>query len=181
MNLLFVGPVNPIKGVIYLVRALRILRERGSKVHLHVIGAPDRSYKKELDREIERGRLDELVTFHGYISDKTLLAERFSSADIFVLPSLVEGFPRVIYEAMISKLPVISSDLPSIRGNLEGWDCVYFVPPRDQEAIASAILDVVRNADLRKRMVQNGLQFVRTKVPQKEHFEQVAELIQKYA
>jgi len=180
INLLFVGPVNSIKGVVYLVRALKILKERELEVHLHIIGALHRSYKEELNREIERGRLSDLITFYGYIAKKTLLAEVYAKADIFVLPSVVEGFPRVIYEAMMSKLPVISSDLPSIRGNIDDPDCVYFVPPKDPEAIANAVQELGCNGDLRRKMVQTGLEFVRTKVPKREHYEQVADLISRY-
>jgi len=181
VNLLFVGVVNKRKGVVYLVKALSRLEAKGMGAHLHLVGSIDAKYSVLLDQEIKRGALSRLVTFHGYMSDPVRLSKLYRESDVLVIPSLAEGFPRVIYEAMMSKVPVIASDLPSIRGNLDGWDCVYFVPTKDPEAIANAVCEVARDADLRRRMVENGLEFVLTKVPKREHYEQVEDLIDRFA
>jgi glycosyltransferase involved in cell wall biosynthesis len=181
INLFFSGPINQRKGIIYLIKALSILIGKGINLHLYMAGTIDKSYKVILDREINLTKLSQFITFYGYVADKKVLKEMYSKSDIFVVSSLAEGFPRAIYEAMMLNIPVICSDIPSIRQSIEDSDTVYFVPPQDPEAIANAILTLVDNPVRCKRMVAKGLNFVKRKVPKEEHYEQIKKLIEKYA
>jgi glycosyltransferase involved in cell wall biosynthesis len=81
----------------------------------------------------------------------------------------------------MSGLPVISTDLPSIRGNLDDPEIIFFVPQKDPEAIAKALLELVKNPSKRKKMIDKGYDFVKKKLSEKKHYEQVEELINQYA
>lgn len=85
--------------------------------------------------------LEDSVRFLGARSD---VADLLSAADLFVLPSVSEGFPGILIEALALEVPVVSSDLPAIREILGGSELARLVPPRDPEALAQAILATLR-------------------------------------
>jgi len=164
VNLLFVGPVTANKGVEYLVKSINILLRRNIPVKLLLVGSIEPSYKKEIDAFIK--------------TNNTQLINYYFSSDIFILPTLGEGFPRVIYEAMISGLPVIASDIPSIRENFAGNNPAILVPPEKPLAIADAVTELCRNDELRKTKIKEGFKFAEMKLSGNPA-EQLIYLIQK--
>jgi len=156
VNIFFAGPINERKGILYLIKSLPILTQKGLQVHLHLAGTIEKTYQIKIEQEIKENHLSEYITFHGYLADPSVLAELYTKMNFFVLPSLAEGFPRAIYEAMMSGLPVISTDLPSIRGNLDDPEIIFFVPQKDPEAIAKALLELVNNPSKRKKLIEKG-------------------------
>jgi rhamnosyl/mannosyltransferase len=109
--------------------------------------------------------VEDRVYFHGYIDDKKL-REYYRSADLFVLPSVEssEAFGIVQLEAMAHGLPVINTDLPTgvpwvSRDRKTGLT----VPPRDADALASAIQELLVDDELRESLGRNARQRVETK------------------
>lgn len=106
---------------------------------------PQQSTLQALADALAPGR----VKFAGAVTDvPTLLA----SAQIFALTSDHEGFPISILEAMRAGLPVIASDLPGIREQLEDGVCGLLIPDNDEQAWASALTSLATDAVLRKRL-----------------------------
>jgi len=164
VNLIFVGPINKGKGIVYLLRAIDLIEQADIRVFLNLAGSLHRKYQRELDNLIVEFSLDEKVRFLGYISTSETLQKLYQESDVLVTPSLGEGFPRVIYEAMIMGLPVVASDLNSIRENLAGEDLVSLVPPKDPQAIADAVIELCRNKELRKQRIVHGKAFAEKKL-----------------
>jgi len=127
---------------------------------LQLVGAIDDVYKAMLVSELRKMGFLERVQFVGYVNDANILQSYYQSADVFVLPTLGEGFPRVLYEAMLSGLPVVASDIPSIRENTEGTEALTLVPPKDPNAIAEAVELIMNNDLLRRRQIEAGYMFV---------------------
>jgi len=73
------------------------------------------------------------------------------AADLYVLPTLEEGSPNSVIEAMACGLPIVSSDLPSLRETVTA-ECALLVDPMDTEALAAAIRDLVREPERRRAM-----------------------------
>lgn len=163
-KLLFVGPINAIKGIEYLIQSIPILNKQNIDVKLYLVGAIDYEYKKKLDVYACNNHIQNQIFYIGYVSDPKKLLCYYKQVDMLVIPTLAEGFPRVIYEAMLCDLPVIASDIDVIKENLPTTDIIYLVPPRSPEAIAKAIINLFKNEDLRKRQVQMAKLYALSKV-----------------
>ncbi len=109
VQLLCVGTLSPRKAQDQLVSALAALRELPWQCTL--VGSADRApdYTRDLQSQIERSDLEDRIVLAGEMDDEEL-ARAFDSADIFILPSLYEGYGMVIDEALARGLPVICSD-----------------------------------------------------------------------
>ncbi len=107
--------------------------------------------------------MSENVDFVGYVNDVAKLKAFYEAADVFVLPTLGEGFPRVLYEAMMSGVPVVASDIGGIRENTKGTDALTLVPPANPEAIAKAVEELITNDALRRRQIEAGYKFAKNK------------------
>jgi len=107
-----------------------------------------------LRRAVHQLKLHKHVRFLGYIPDETL-AVLYRSAEVFVFPSLYEGFGLPPLEAMASGTPVVTSNvssLPEVAG-----DAAVLVDPYDPQAIADGIYRVLTDEQLRRDMVHKGI------------------------
>jgi glycosyltransferase involved in cell wall biosynthesis len=92
-----------------------------------------------------------VVDFTGYVPNGPALLEHYRAGDIFVLPSLSEGFPRVIFEAMAQCLPVVPARIPNIgRPALGDTGFVHYATPGDPPDLARAIREVIAGGELRR-------------------------------
>jgi glycosyltransferase involved in cell wall biosynthesis len=141
-NILFVGQLTQRKGLSYLLHAFT--RANISRSQLTLVGRPVGNALSMLE-----GRPS--VRFKGHVSRQQLPAE-YAAADVFVLPSLVEGFPLTALEAMACGLPVIVSEntfgLDVITDGVDG----FVVPIRDSDAIAERLLTLAADPELRRKM-----------------------------
>jgi colanic acid/amylovoran biosynthesis glycosyltransferase len=158
-----VVPANllEVKGHSYLLRAVRILRDRGVDVHLDLAG--DGPLRADLERETRDLGLGERVAFLGLVPHEKLLKRmEAGSWDMLVLPSIVtdsgekEGIPVALIEAMGCRVPVVSTVSGGIPELFEGVDEALLVPPRDPAALAGAIGRVATDPALRERLVESG-------------------------
>jgi glycosyltransferase involved in cell wall biosynthesis len=167
VRLLFVGPVTERKGVSYLVEAVALLPKYGipiEGVELRLVGTLDDSYWEKILATQATAAVAERLHYEGYVSDKGRMLDYYRTADIFVLPSLGEGFPRVLYEAFSQDLPVIASRITSISATLGDCECVAYAEPGSAESIAEAIASVVHDAGRRQALVRSGKRFVMSRL-----------------
>ena len=152
--LLYAGNIKPHKNVDRVIEAFARLKRRGfERLKLLIIG-DEISKNPQLRRAVHRHQLHQHVRFLGFVPDATL-AVLYRLADVFVFPSLYEGFGLPPLEAMASGTPVVTSNvssLPEVVG-----DAALLVDPRDPEAIAGAIQRILTDDDLRRVLTQKGL------------------------
>jgi glycosyltransferase involved in cell wall biosynthesis len=144
VRLLFVGGVSLFKGMRYLLDAFVKLRGRyGSRVTLDIVGGLDRN-ASSLMRNLPEG-----VFLRGRKRQEEL-KECYSAADIFVFPSLIEGSAMVVYEAMGSGLPVVTTRMAGsvVRDGIDG----FVVTPADSGQLAEKVAVLIDDSDLRERM-----------------------------
>jgi len=160
-RILFVGRLVERKGVIYLIWAMRILKERGIKAELRIVG------EGLLMESLKNSAKDlDSVKFLGKLSAEDLM-EEYKRSDIFVLPSIVdsrgdtEGLGVVLLEALSFGLPVIASNVGGIPDIVEDGKTGILVPEKDPVAIADAIEKLLSNWENAKLMVLRGQDMIR--------------------
>jgi glycosyltransferase involved in cell wall biosynthesis len=146
----------PIKGIVHLIRGVGILRRDVSDIRLEIAGiGPDQA---AIQQEVRVLGLDDIVTFVGWQPDIWPWLERW---DIFVQPSLAEGFGVAVLEAMAAGLPVVASSAGGLPELVEDGLTGYVVPPADPGTLAARLRDLVLHADLRRAMGAAGRARVR--------------------
>jgi len=111
-------------------------------------------YSRELHRAVERSTLRDRVHFTGFVEDADLL-QFYGACDLFVFPSFYEGFGFPPLEAMAMRCPAIVSNaasMPEICG-----DAVRYCNPHDVGSIATAMMELVENESIRRRLIAQGL------------------------
>jgi alpha-1,3-rhamnosyl/mannosyltransferase len=155
----YVGRQMPYKNVITLIRALPMLNRwlGGTRLSLVIAGDQDARYP-EPQQEVRRLGLDGQVVFPGYLSEASLGA-LYRLSDVFVFPSLYEGFGMPPLEAMRFGTPVIAgqhASLPEVLG-----DAALNVDTCNPHAVAQGVLAILRDPALAQSLRQAGYQHVR--------------------
>jgi glycosyltransferase involved in cell wall biosynthesis len=151
-RVLFVGRVEAPKGIPELYSALEILAKEGLPFTCEFVGNGPLA-RVELLPPILSGR----THFSGFISDKAHLAECYKRADVLVLPSHSEGFPRVLYEAMTYGLPILTTFVGGVSSLMvDGGNCLE-IKPRDSVGLARTLRCLLEDPDLRQKLSQGAL------------------------
>lgn len=145
------------KGVLEFLEAASILHKEGLSVKFLLAGPVDSEGRQAINRKELDGYKD-VVKYLGKISNVT---EILAISDLFVFPSYYrEGVPRVLLEAGLSGLPLITTDMPGCRDVvLDGWNG-KLVPKQDSGALAEAIRQLAENQQKRNEMGRCGKQYV---------------------
>jgi len=146
-----VARLHPQKGHEYLIKAARVLADKFKDLKIVLVG--DGELRAELEQAVVEAGLSETFIFLGFRSDVRDLLSMF---DIFVLPSLYEGLPNVILEAMATNLPVVATSVDGTVELVDDGETGYLVPPRDPGALVAKIGNLLESADLRRQFGRAG-------------------------
>jgi glycosyltransferase involved in cell wall biosynthesis len=162
IRILFVGYIRPEKGIEYLLDAVSGLAI-SQLWELYIVGPSDFPlYRRQLDAIVASRGIRERVFWTGYSSYGEPLFEHLRAADLLVLPSFSEGTPHVLVEARAHGLPCISTTVGGVPSSVtDGYDALL-VPPKNSDALSLAIERVIRDGDLRRALIRNGLISSRT-------------------
>jgi glycosyltransferase involved in cell wall biosynthesis len=155
----YLGNLYEFKGIFDLLKAAKIVTETKKDVQF-VFGGPwpkkESETRERIFNYIKDNKLENKVIFKGLIPVEEK-ENFFMETDIFVLPSWSEGHPNVILEAMSAACPVISTkDVGAISETvLDGWTGIL-VEKKNPDQIASAIIYLVENPDVRLQMGRSG-------------------------
>lgn len=152
-NLLFVGRLEPRKGVTQLIRAFVIMKTTHPDLRLYIVGeGPER----EAAQALVSGPLRTDVVFLGRVGDDEL-PRFFRSCTVFVSPALSgESFGIVLIEAMAAGRPVVASNIPGYRSVLRDGVNGRLVPPDDPAALARAVSALLDNPHLSDALAVEG-------------------------
>jgi colanic acid/amylovoran biosynthesis glycosyltransferase len=156
-RLLSVGRLAPAKGQLLMVQACAQLKEQGAAFELTVVGdGPDR---QRLQRAVQDAGLSDCVAFTGALNTAEV-HRQLQQADAFVLPSLAEGIPVVLMEAMASGVPCVTTPVNGIpelvRHDVNG----LLATPGDVDALCTQLGRMVADGELRARLGQAARQTV---------------------
>lgn len=159
---LFVGRIEPLKGVDTLIKAMSIVKKNCHSFicphYLIIIGGDPEGKTEELSAEMERLQnlckaldLDEMVVFLGKRGQDTL-PYYYSAAEVVVMPSHYESFGMVALEAMACGTPVIASRVGGLAHLIRDGETGFFVPAHDAEALAEKLRLIFVNHELRDQI-----------------------------
>jgi glycosyltransferase involved in cell wall biosynthesis len=150
--ILSLGTIEPRKNLTSLLEAYRVLRDQGSELRLVVVGKKGWLYEGFFHRLRELG-LENEVVFTGFVPDADLPAI-YSAAELFVFPSLYEGFGLPVLEALACGAPVVTSNrssLPEVAG-----DAALLVDPTSVGELVQAMTNILESEDVRAELKAKG-------------------------
>lgn len=160
--ILFVGRIEPLKGVDTLLKAMSILKTSGVQCELPhdlvIIGGDPTSQEAELSNEMrrlktfsEQNGLQNMVLFLGKRGQDTL-PYYYSAAEMVVMPSHYESFGMVALEAMACGTPVVASQVGGLAFLVRDGETGFVIPDGDADALADRLFRLMVDEELRKKM-----------------------------
>jgi glycosyltransferase involved in cell wall biosynthesis len=143
------------KGVGELVEAGKIIRARGTKVNIQLVGLPDESSRVSVpESQLLKWQSEGDIEWLGYQDD---IQKIWKSSNIAVLPSYYrEGIPRSLLEAAACGRAIVTTDMPGCREIVRDGKNGLLVPPRDSYALADAVEKLINNPEIRQSMGRAG-------------------------
>ncbi len=167
----FVGRLVAAKGVIELARAVRQVQSRFGPVTLLIVGGADREKVDALTHEdIQAAAGTTMCVFAGVRHD---MPEMYALMDIFALPSYREGFPRAAMEASAMGVPCVVTDVRGCREAVEHGRNGLLTPLRDVDALADALVRLLRDDNLCVAMGAAGRSMARERFDEQQVFQRV--------
>lgn len=152
-KIICVSNFHPVKRHVDLIMAVSLLRDAGFQVRCLLVG--DGTYKSNIKKMVQDRGLTDMVEFRGSLQPFQV-QEALGRADIFVLPSLWEGLPRSIMEAMAAGLPVVATDVSGSNELVVDGETGFLVPVKDFRQLALHLEQLIKNPALRVQMGQTG-------------------------
>ncbi|WP_159904796.1 glycosyltransferase family 4 protein [Salinirussus salinus] len=149
LRLLFVGRLQSGKGLFDLLNSFEMLVGR---YDVDLLIAGDGPLAPDLKREVKRKSMDATIHFLGYRDDVPRL---LAAADVLVLPSYREGTPRVISEALISGVPVVSTRVAGIPEQVTDGESGFLIKPGDVDGLVGALDKLLGSPELRHQMARS--------------------------
>jgi glycosyltransferase involved in cell wall biosynthesis len=164
----YIGRLSKEKGLSHLIEAVSLSRRRSCPVKLLIIG--DGPQHTELSAAVSREGLEQDIVFTGFHSN---ISHFFPAMDVFVLPSLTEGTPVALLEAMAHGIPVIASSVGGVPGIIESGKEGLLVPPGRPREIATQIQMLCNDPSLRASLASAAQQKVRVSYDIKQWTRQI--------
>ena len=155
-QLLFVGNVRPVKGVEYLIRAMPIILREEPNAYLVIVGSYPPNFVEKIPEDLK-----DKVILTGFVNHEEIPAY-MKGSDIFILPSLSEGFPNVLLEAMVSGLPIVATNVGGVPEIISNGENGFLIQPKSSKQLAEKVLLLLKDENLYKRISKNNLQKVET-------------------
>lgn len=168
---LFVGRIEPLKGVDTLIRAIAHMRKAGLQTqfphYLTIIGGDPDANPLEMNSEMSRLQrlcielgLQDLVVFIGK-RDQSSLPYYYSAADVLVMPSHYESFGMVALEAMACGTPVVASQVGGLAFLIQDGETGFVVPGGDSLALSERLTELITQPALREQLGRQAAEYAR--------------------
>jgi glycosyltransferase involved in cell wall biosynthesis len=159
--LLFVGRLVDQKDIPNLFSAFKIILKSKPKTLLLIAGKGPR--EESLIKLAKKMNINQNIIFAGAI-EHSVIPKYYAACDIFVLPSIFEGRATVIVEAILSKKPIVSTDVSGLREWVFNEETGFIVKRKDPQSFAEKVLFLLGNPDSAKTFGEKGYQLAQTKM-----------------
>ncbi len=146
-----IGRLSKEKGHTILIEAAKLIIDKNPWTHFVIAG--DGVMKGVLQKLTVELKIDNHFSFTGVIDD---VPQLLSIIDIFVFPSLTEGLPMALLEAMAAKKPVVASAVGAIPQFIIHNETGLLTPPADRMGLGASIIDLLENEEKAQRLAENG-------------------------
>ena len=147
----YIGRLSEEKGIKYLIQAIFKLKTSGINIKLFVIG--DGPQKKEIHEIVKAQNILDEVVFTGFQSN---IEQWLSVLDIFILPSLTEGTPMALLEAMAKGIPVVASAVGGVPNVIKTNQNGILVPAGSSDDLYNAVLTIIDDDSLKETLSKNA-------------------------
>jgi glycosyltransferase involved in cell wall biosynthesis len=154
-SLIFVGRIEQVKGIEYLLQAMVTVIQKYPQVRLVILGTGEDEARIQALAAILP--LEKSVEFVGSVPHEEV-PRYMADSDIFVLPSLSEGFPLVIVEAMAAGLPILATNVGGLKEVVQDRMNGFLVDPQNAGALADKLLFMLQNPVILDEMSRNNIQ-----------------------
>lgn len=155
VELLFLSHLIKSKGVLVLINACEILRDKGADFHCSLAGGDAELTRQDVQDVITGKKLSSFITISGPVYGEEKM-NVMSAADIFVHPSFNDCLPLIILESMQYSLPIVSTFEGAIPEVVEDGVTGFLVPQKDSNALAEKLELLIKDPELRLRMGRAG-------------------------
>lgn len=172
----FVGRFSPGKGHEELLHAADIIRKQRRNVRFLVVGEAsygERQYERKIHGMASIMALEGTVLFTGFRKN---IPEVMAAFDLLAFPSHAESFGVVLIEAMAMELPVVSTNCDGVLDIVVNGETGLYVPPRNAQELAAALLKLIDNPEMRHRMGKAGRARVLEKFDQQKQIDALVEI-----
>lgn len=159
-SILYIGRVERAKGIFELIDALHELQVRGiTNFDVDIIGNGE--HFLQIKEKIKDYKITDRVTLHGAITTKSSIIKFYEKSDIFILPTHHEGFPRVLYEAMIFDVPIITTFVGAISYIMkDNFNC-FRIEENNKDSIVEKLDFVLKNYSSTNLISKNATKTIR--------------------
>jgi glycosyltransferase involved in cell wall biosynthesis len=152
--ILYIGTLQPRKNIPHLISAFARIKNEISDVKLVICGnLKAHNVDQQIEKSIENYELSADVVLAGFIDEQDKVAV-FAGAHVFAFPSMYEGFGIPPLEAISQNVPVICSDIPSLKEIVQSG--ALFFDLHDVDDLSKKLYDITVNNDLRAELIQSG-------------------------
>ena len=163
------------KNLMGLLEALPDVRDTFPNVKLMIVGKKGDAYAS-IERMINKLGINNSVIFKGFVSESGLI-ELYNLCDVFVFPSLYEGFPTVCAEAQACEKPVVTTNTTSMPEVIKNNETGFLVEPGNARELAAAITRLLSDSTLRKEFGESGRRRMAQLFSKKLRKEKLSELL----
>jgi glycosyltransferase involved in cell wall biosynthesis len=158
--LLHIGRLSRERGICHLIDAVKLIKDRSPRdVRLVIVGSG--SEEEHLRARVRNLGLSDRVIFKGYVPYGRETMELYRDADVFVLPSLTEGVPKVLLESLAQGIPVIATTVGGVPEIVRNEENGILIRPGDPAAIACAVERLMGDDRLRTRIIERAAESVK--------------------
>lgn len=158
-TILFAGALRRVKGLTFLLDAIPLIKKEIPAFKLIIAG--DGPLRDQLENNVKTLHISEYVDFLGQIPNDQLL-NVMKSSDVCILPSLSEGTPTVLFEALACKTPLIATRVGGISEVITHKDTGILIEPRNARAIADAVINLLQDNDTRQKLAEQGYSLIKS-------------------
>ena len=182
-SLLTVARMTHKKGIPTILKSLAILKSQGLEFIYTLIG--DGEDKEQIKEDVKKLGLEKQVKLTGTLPHHEVLSH-FNTADIFILGCQIaengdrDGIPNVLVEAMAMGVPVVATNVSALPELVKNNESGLLVKPKDPDAMAEAIKEILYDKDLREKFIQKGLKKVSYDFDNKKNNIELTDIYKKY-
>lgn len=160
---LFVGTLEPRKGIQYILDVAVIFKKRGINANFRIVGNQKyNEYVNQLKSFVVKENLEEIVTFLGRLNDDELKTE-YKNASVFLFPSLHEGYGMVLIEAMSYGLPVVAFDNSAMPYTVKDGYNGLLAENMNSNDLAEKAVSLIKNKELYSTIAHQAFTFAQSK------------------
>jgi len=159
LSMVYLGYIRYSKGIKTIMELLSKLKAENVHFHFHFIG--DGEMSSDLKLFLEKRKIIKNVTLHGHIEQRSTINKIINNSDLFIFPSLSEGSPRVILEAMSQKIPIISTPVGSLPYVFKNKEHIRFFDFNNSVEAYNLVMEFINNKESFIKYAENAFDLVR--------------------